>query len=98
MPRRPFELDQDSCSTTACQLQLVEADVRLTCANVTALGASRLRGMGFLDATKELADMLTSAFGKGWGWALVFAVTHSFKKAVGVVLFTSYVDSLPTVS
>ena len=43
--------------------------------------------MAIIDVTKELADILTSAFGKGWGWAALFAaakVVRFFKKSLEI--------------
>jgi hypothetical protein len=45
--------------------------------------------MAIIDVTKELSDILTSAFGSGWGWALILAVGHFFKKSINVVLCSS---------
>jgi hypothetical protein len=36
--------------------------------------------MAPLDVAKELAEILTSAFGKGWGWAAVLLLVRALKK------------------
>jgi hypothetical protein len=36
--------------------------------------------MAFLDVAKELAEILTAAFGKGWGWAALFLLAQLLKK------------------
>jgi hypothetical protein len=36
--------------------------------------------MAPLDVAKELAEILTSAFGKGWGWAAFFFLRRALKK------------------
>ena len=36
--------------------------------------------MAPLDVARELSEILTSAFGKGWGWAAVYLVARAFKK------------------
>lgn len=36
--------------------------------------------MTFLDVTKTLSEVLTSAFGKGWGWMSAFLLARLFKK------------------
>ena len=33
-----------------------------------------------LDVAKELSDILTSAFGKGWGWAVLLLLARALKK------------------
>ena len=40
--------------------------------------------MTIIDVTKELSDILTSAFGKGWGWLAVFLLTVILKKSTFV--------------
>jgi len=37
--------------------------------------------MAIIDVTKELSDILTSAFGKGWGWAAIYFLTQALKKS-----------------
>jgi hypothetical protein len=36
--------------------------------------------MAPLDVAKELAEILTSAFGKGWGWVAVLLLVRALKK------------------
>jgi hypothetical protein len=36
--------------------------------------------MAVVNMAKEFADILTSAFGKGWGWACILLLTNYIKK------------------
>jgi hypothetical protein len=37
--------------------------------------------MTAIDVTKELSDILTSAFGKGWGWVALLFLIRYLKKS-----------------
>ena len=45
--------------------------------------------MTAIDVTKELSDILTSAFGKGWGWMAVYFLVVLFKKPCSCTMVSS---------
>jgi hypothetical protein len=53
--------------------------------------------MAIIDVTKELADILTSAFGKGWGWVTLYLIGAALKKAtISRFLETYYTPKVDT--
>ena len=45
-----------------------------------------LASMSVIETAKALSDLLTSAFGQGWGWALVLILSGVFKKTLQLTL------------